>query len=376
MAAPKSIPALLESLTQSLTSAIEIGPKISALEVPENGVSLLDVKNELLLSYLQNLAFLILVKLRNSNTQDKQDSTETYNDVVKKLTELRLYLEKGVRPLEEKLRFSLENMLRAADDAERKKAGAEMESARSKSKKSRGDGESGSEQDSDEDAGSDEDDEDEDEDEKPRRPQLAGFKKLIDVDPPKTSDENPGVWRPSKTRRVIMPELDKRERRERVPTRSSAVEEYVANELISGPMAEPSVGTTILDRGRTVKTAEERKRDDERRDYEERNFTRLPVPGKKERTKQAKQAGKSGRMVFGGEEWRDLGEGVNRIERLTQKKGGSTGTRALLEKSRKRQHESTDGPRQSGARVEMGERFNKRLKVLEAGRRDRGKNRK
>ncbi|PKS09307.1 hypothetical protein jhhlp_003921 [Lomentospora prolificans] len=381
MAAPQSIPALLESLTQSLSSALEIGPKVSAIDAPENGVSLLEVKNELLLSYLQNLAFLILVKLRNAKAKDKEKSTELYNDVVKKLTELRLYLEKGVRPLEEKLRFSLENMLRAANDAERKKAGeAKTVSKSTRSKKSAAetgsDDGSASNSDAESDMSESSDEDDEDEDEKPRRPQLAGFTKLVEANPPGDSNDKPGIWRPSKTRRVLMPEPEKRERRERVPLKSATVEEYVANELVSGPIAEPSVGTTILDRGRKVKTAEERRRDDERREYEERNFTRLPVPNKKERAKQAKLAGKSGRMVFGGEEWRDLGEGVDRIDRLTRRKDGSSGTRALLERSRKRQHESSDGPRQSGAHVEMGERFNKRLKVLEAGRRDRGRQRK
>ena len=385
MAAPRTIPALLESLTQSLSSALEIGPKVSALDPPQNGVSLLDIKNELLLSYLQNLVFLIVVKLRNAKTssgQEEQESTQRYNDVVKKLTELRLYLEKGVRPLEEKLRFSLENMLRAADDAERKIAGGGKSQSKPKAIGSGSDSEDDSASDSDaqsDDASQisdDEDEEDEDEDEKPRRPQLSGFKKLVEVNPPTESSDKPGIWRPSKTRRVVMPEPEKRERRERQPNRSITMEEYVANELVSGPIAEPSVGTTILDRGRTVKTAAERRKDEERREYEERNFTRLPAPSKKERAKQAKLAGRGGRMVFGGEEWRDLGEGVDRIERLTQRKDKSTGTRALLERSRKRQHDSTDGPRQSGARVEMGERFNKRLKVLEAGRRDRGKNRK
>lgn len=165
-----------------------------------------------------------------------------------------------------------------------------------------------------------------------------------------------------------------KKKRERVAHKSATVEEYVANELSAGPLAEPSVGTTILDGGRRVTTEKERKKDTEKMEYEERNFLRLPKESKKERIKQNKASGKSARMEFGGEEWRDLGDGVDRINRLTRNKGAPTGTKALLEKSRKRMHDSTDGPKQSGASQEMGDRFQKRLKILESGRREaRGK---
>lgn len=356
MAAPRSLTGLLESLTQSLSSTLELGPKVSAIEPPQNGVSLLEVKNEVLLSYLQNLAFLILIKLRNAKAAPESESSDAFKDVVNKLAELRLYLEKGVRPLEEKLRFSLENMLRAADDAERKQAS-----------KGATDAESGSDSDSEEGSGSEEESEVEasDDEDKPRRPQLSGYSRLVETKPP-TSTDKPEVWKPSKTRRVVMPDSEPRQKRERAPHKSATVEEYVATELAAGPLAEPSVGTTILDRGRKVKTAAERARDDEKRDYEERNFLRLPKESKKER----KQQGKGGRMEFGGEEWRDLGDGVDRIDRLTKRKGQPTGTKALLERSRKRS--ATDGPRQSGG-AEVGERFAKRLKGMESSRQDRGR---
>ncbi|KAL2111390.1 hypothetical protein VUR80DRAFT_10173 [Thermomyces stellatus] len=355
MAAPKTLTSLLESLTQSLSSTLELGPKVSAIQPPENGVSLLEAKNDILLLYLQNLVFLILLKLRNAKATTEAQSNDVFNEVVSKLTELRLYLEKGVRPLEEKLRFSLENMLRAADDAERKQASKGLAKAESGS-------ESGSDEGSDSEEGSDAEASDEDPEDKPRRPQLSGYSKLVDVKPATsaTSTDKSEVWRPSKTRRVVMPESEPRQKRDRQPQKSATVEEYVATELAAGPLAEPSVGTTIMDRGRKVKTATERARDEEKREYEEANFLRLPRESKKERAKQKK----SGRMEFGGEEWRDLGEGVDRIDRLTKRKGAPTGTRALLERSRKRGLDTTDGPRQSGGQ-EIGERFAKRLKRIE-----------
>jgi U3 small nucleolar ribonucleoprotein protein LCP5 len=154
------------------------------------------------------------------------------------------------------------------------------------------------------------------------------------------------------------------------------MEEFVASELSSAPIAEPSIGTTIVQGGRRMKTTQERKDEAERTEYEEANFTRLPKESKKERAKKAKQLGKSGRMQFGGEEWHNLGEGIDRIDRLTKRKegGAGSGVRAMLEKSRKRGPETEDGPRGSGH--QMGERFHKKARLLEIGRGSRGKGRK
>ncbi|EOD46772.1 putative u3 small nucleolar ribonucleoprotein lcp5 protein [Neofusicoccum parvum UCRNP2] len=160
MAATKldtSLPTLLSNLTASLTSAAETLPAqnedaaaaTTSFLPPKDGISLLDVKNELLLSYLQNLTFLILLKLRNSNTKSRKDSEEAEDDggvedeVVKKLCELRLYLEKGARPLEGKLKYQIDKVVRAADDAARaetaqKSGGAGV--AKKSAKKSTADG--------------------------------------------------------------------------------------------------------------------------------------------------------------------------------------------------------------------------------------------
>jgi U3 small nucleolar ribonucleoprotein protein LCP5 len=155
------------------------------------------------------------------------------------------------------------------------------------------------------------------------------------------------------------------------------MEEFVANELSAAPLAEPSIGTTILDRGRKVKTSSDRQEEVERQEYEEMNFIRLPKESKKDRAKKAKASGRGGRMEFGGEEWRDLGDGVDRIQRLTKSNDRASGARALLEKSRKRAFDTSDGPKQSGhSRPEIGDRFSKRVKLLETGRRDRGKGRR
>ena len=372
MAAPATLPALLDSLTKSLSSALEVAPKLSSFELPKDGISLLDVKNELLLSYLQNLVFLILLKLReakNGDSNDKTDGQSIGDLVVAKLVELRLYLEKGARPLEDKLRFQIDKVLRAADDAEHNAKAAE-EAAKAE----RSDSESGSE----EEGSEDEDDEGDAMDGRKiadlqHRPNLSGFQRPAAAVNAEKEKDTSGVYRPPRIAPVVMPTTERREKTDRRPMKSATLDEFIADEMSTAPIAEPSIGTTIVNGGRKIKTASERRKEDERREYEERNFVRLPKESKKDRAKRAKQEGRSGRMNFGGEDWRDLSEGVDRISRLTQGRSSGGGTKALLEKSRKRGIDTLDGPRGSGANV--GERYQKRLKVLENGRGTRGKGR-
>lgn len=377
MAAPTTLLALLDSLTQSLASAQEIPPRVSAIERPKDGISLLDVKNELLLSYLQNLVFLILLKLRNAKSDSETNGNELDETVRAKLVELRLYLERGARPLEEKLKFSIERFLRTAQDAERE------EKQKAQIKEMRGDADSGSESGS----GSDDDEDSEASEEESRQAKLSAGKRSaapnlgamaddVTARPARDDDTTPsGIYRPPKRERQLMETTSgRRDRSDRRPNKSHTMDEFVADEFSSAPMAEPSIGTTIVKGGRSMKTAGQRKEEAERQAYEEMNFVRLPKDSKKERAKKNKQEGRNARMNFGGEEWHDLGEGVDRIDRLTKRKDGGRGSnvRALLDKSRKRGMDTTDGPRGSG---QIGERFQKRVKLLEAGRRDRGKNR-
>ncbi|KAF7548745.1 hypothetical protein G7Z17_g6847 [Cylindrodendrum hubeiense] len=376
MAAPTTLPALLTSLTQSLSSALEVTPKIASIEHQKDGISLLDVKNELLLSYLQNLVFLILLKLRNSKSDSDgsdEDDAQLDESVRSKLIEMRLYLERGARPLEEKLRFSIDRFLRTADDSERERKAKEMALI-----------EAGS--DSDAGSGADENDDsevDSDAGQVSHRPgkhsAAPNFGTLVDDIAGKGwkgTDDASGVYRPPKRDRQVMDAAQRNEKAGRRPNKSHTMDEFVESELATAPMAEPSIGTTIVQGGRKTKTSADRKEEAERRDYEEMNFVRLPVESKKDRAKKAKQTGRSSRMMFGGEEWHNLGEGVNRIDRLTKRKeGAGGGVRAMLEKSRKRGIDTADGPRGSGRAAEIGDRFQKRVKVLEGGRRDRGKGR-
>lgn len=372
MAAATTLPVLLDSLTQSISSTLEATAKIPSVDAPKDGISLLDVKNELLLSYLQNLVFLILVKLRKSKEGDSSESDDESSlddEVVKKLVELRLYLEKGVRPMEDKLRYQIEKVLRAADDAERNEKAAAAAA----------DNISESESGPDSDEASD-DDEAGDEKAGPAnvadlafRPSMGALIRSTTDSTGKSTKDTNGIYKPPKIAPTAMPTTETRERRQRGPIKSATMDEFIADEMSSAPQAQPSIGTNIVQFGRRLKTAGERKEEDERRNYEERNFVRLAKASKTDRAKQAAVDARRGRMNYGGEEFRDLSMGVDRINRMTKKTGGG-GTKALLEKSRKRGPETTDGPRGSG-NAAMGERYEKRLKVLDGGRRDRGKGR-
>lgn len=379
MAAPATLPALLEQLTQSLSLAQEAAPALSTIEHPKDGISLLDVKNEVLLSYLENLVFLILLKIRNHKSSSNTSKENNLDEQVRsKLVELRLYLEKGARPLEEKLRFSIERFLRTADDAQREE--------QAKEQRTKDNERTGSESDEDE-AGSGSDDEDEESEAEQQkfnsntRGKMAAapkFGNLVDdvtARPAQRDGVPSGAYKPPKRDRQVMDTGARKEKVDRRPNRSRTMEEFVNSELSAAPMAEPSIGTTIVQGGRKTKTTADREAEAARREYEETNYTRLPKESKKDKAKKASQDGSSRRMQFGGEEWHDLGEGVNRIDRLTKRKDGGRGgnVRAMLDKSRKRGRDTTDGPRGSGH--EMGDRFNKKVKMLEAGRKDRGKNR-
>lgn len=72
-----------------------------------NGISLLSAKNDTLLSYLQHMVLLMLARL---------DGQHLPASAVKELVKDRVILEK-MRPLEAKLRYQVEKLLRKAESA-------------------------------------------------------------------------------------------------------------------------------------------------------------------------------------------------------------------------------------------------------------------
>lgn len=358
MAATSSFQATLHSLSDSLSSAVSSLPahdpsatsEVSIL-APADGISLLDTKNEILLSYLQNLVFLVLLQVRElSATKQRDDDAVSQSNVVKKLTELRVYLERGVRPLEGKLKYQIDKILKAAEDMERSQGADKKKQTTQTTQSGNGSSGSGSED------GSDDEEEDEDVDELAYRPNLAGFSKAAEAETKEKLMAKPtdGIYRPPKIKPTALPPdlPDRRAGREAHKGRARIIDEFVNAEMSSAPMAEPSIGSTIRRGGRETQTQRDREIAAERRAYEETNFVRLPKETKKERAKRPKRQG-----GYGGEDWRGLAEGADRIERLTRRSRASGGAGAL-ERSRKRPAE--DGPRGGN----IGDSFEKRRKKV------------
>ena len=314
--------------------------------------------------------------------EDSSDdvSAEAGLDTVKRLVELRAFLERGVKPVEAKLRYQMEKVIGRSVDSETK---AQKQAVGGRNRKAR---------DSDDNSNfSDPDSDSEDE---------AGAIKIPTLDPdsldarkpkppthvPDTIEElsfrpNPralarpssthastatdaeltksdGIYRPPRISATSMPsaphEASKTEKRAR-PTRLHELDDYITSELSSAPMAVPSIGATntITAGGRNHVTAQERRKAQERTTYEESNFVRLPAPSKKDAAK-ARRMNKA--EEYGGEDWRgfavDLDRITGRAERVAK------GSR-VLENSRKRKGEGGDGAGGGGGRAKVVGKFSK-----------------
>ncbi|PWY75344.1 localizes primarily to the nucleolus [Aspergillus sclerotioniger CBS 115572] len=371
----QNISNLLETLTTCLTSTGSSLPKTKreepsdvSIEPPQDGISLLDTKSDLLLSYIQNLVFLVIFQLRGLKATDDEDADTNESlpeDIVKKLVDLRVYLDRGVRPLEGRLKYQVDKVIKAAEDADRAERGAPAPK-KSKTKKAARD-ESGSEGSSDSEGDSDEEDEDDDEediDEMAYRPNVSSFSKKVEPEArqDKASRQAPsdGIYRPPKIMPTSLPTTESRERRERAPRRSNVIDEFVSAEMSSAPMAEPSIGSTIVRGGRQTKSKKDREREAERTRYEETNFVRLAKESKKDRAKRLRAEGPGN--TFGGEDWQGLTEGADRITKLTRRARGSGNA---LDRSRKRKLD--DGQRGDSGGV--GQIFEKRRKKVDSWKR-------
>lgn len=354
MATPTALTEVLANFEAATTSAIEGLPDNQALRPPENGITLFDAKNEIFLSYLQALALRNLNVIRSiKEGSDTEAAQKLSNDITKKLVEQRVYLERGVRPLEQKLKYQVDRVVKAADDDDRAAAQRARQAATSnghvngKSKDSDDEDRSEDESDSDAELGADMTSY------QPRAATMASQKTQADVARRTRSSED-GVYRPPRISATAMPTTDRAEKKDRGPGRSATLDEYVSTELSAAPLAQPSIGSNLAAGGRQSKSARQLKEDSERKEYEETNLVRLPGMSKKERAK--KGLGRVRDGGFGGEEWRNLGQSLDRIGDLTRRKGKDS----ALDKSRKRRAVE-DGPRGDG----MGNKFEVKKRRLQ-----------
>lgn len=283
-----ALPELLSTLTESLSSALDSISTSTDLAFPQDGISLLAIKNELLLSYLQNLVFLIILKIRNLAPQPSASASKSRPPgpdelaalaapVVQNLVALRVYLERGVRPLESRLRYQLDKLLLAAAD----------ESARTVPGPSAADGASAPAANRTEiRASSPTGDADGDRNEnsplspkidplshRPNPSSLAGPRRRSS--PSGLSSSKQGLYRPPHITPASLPSLappsSKKTSRAAAARKSATLDEFVREEMTDAPTAEPSIGAGSGLRGR----AAERER--ERTGYEEGRLVRLPA---------------------------------------------------------------------------------------------------
>jgi len=372
------------SIKLSLDSASEVIPSSANTAISENGISLLDVKNEIFLSYLQTLALRNLTilqsvgKLLNSSHHNDingesidSEGNELGRELTQQLIRNRVYLEKGIRPLEERLKYTIDKTIRAADEDERKGQGVQNSKSNTRSSKRK------SKRNSDSESGSSSSSDDDDDrhaissslSHGPNPQAMSRFRQQTNDKSQSNNDTSSSstVYKPPRLNPTSMPSLptttpltqisSRNARTQAHNARSRTLDEYVSNELSSAPVAEPSVGSMIARGGRRQISERERAREAERREYEETHLIRLPKESKKEQ----KARGTNGldrRGGFGGEEWTGLGEGVERINALTR--GVKRKGEGVLEKSRKRVM-TQDGGRLEGNEGGGGGRSGKGL---------------
>jgi len=316
----------------------------------------------------------VLVRLRSGTLSNGVGA-----DAVKELVKIRVLLERGVKPLEGKLKYQIDKVIAAASSPT---LGDTAPAPATKETEARND--KGSDKDSsDEDGIEHDDDDDEDCSHRQKlrpdatvapapvstiarkelafRPNPAALLKpsAPALSSLSTANSSDGIYRPPRISATTMPEPNKPAGEDKPLRRKShMLDEFVADELSTAPIAEPSIGSTIIDSGRMVKTARDRREERERQEYEENNFIRLPKMGKKEARELKRRGGREANGM-GGEDWSSF---TGDIEKLTKVADGAGKSAKLLERSRKRRGDG-DGGEGGSSRV-VGESFERRKERL------------
>lgn len=258
------------------------------------GVSLLSLKNSSLLSYLNNLVLIILTHIQRLDEDAKGNTEDARLKSVENTIVQRVCLEKGIKPLEKKLNYQLDKMVRAYNRMETDESQVIKKVQEHNENKNEGD--------------EDDDSSDEEDDALSYRPDSAALAKMTQSNPSsKQAEANDDTesqekYRPPKFSAMAPPKAD--------PTAGSgksshtrklqSMEEYL-RENSDLPQLESSIGSTIVDNGRAgVKTSFDKNKEQQIQRYEEENFTRLPTTMTKKSYQQ-----KQSDMVnnFAGEDW-------------------------------------------------------------------------
>ncbi|RLV94873.1 U3 small nucleolar ribonucleoprotein LCP5 [Spathaspora sp. JA1] len=290
-------PELISSLVEkSPTSTVE-------------GVSLLQLKNQALLSYINNIALVVLGQVAKLEDEGSEKVGELWDESVKRSIVQRVTLEKGVKPLEKKIGYQLDKMVRAYTRMEE-----DEQKIENKLNNRDEDGSSSEEE--------EEEDSEEEDDKLAYRPDASSLAKLAPRgrESKTTSETSNEKYVAPKISAMAPPSAIPKEKPSKTKKLQS-MEEYLQDQS-DLPTAEASIGSTIVDHGRGgVKTSHDRKKESEIQTYEENNFIRLPSTQTK---KSFKQKQRDMANQFAGEDWsifnnndREVSSGTSRKRKPT-----------------------------------------------------------
>lgn len=322
--------AVLDQVLESILSTRKAlsGSESTLNASREHGISLLNLKNESLLSYLHSIALVVLAKIETGSEQE-------LDQAVKQAVSERVVLEKGIKGMESRIGYQVEKAIRAHAKAKAESSIRAQKLANAKKNGSGSDSESNNDEDKDE-----EEAEDEDEGEsadllrfKPNPRLLLGSKATAAV---KSASKAKSKDSSASSEKYLPPKISATQFNDRTTVRSSkprknaVMEDYLESTSIA-PVAEPSIGSTIMDGGRSVVTAKDRRRDKEIRDFEETNYTRLASNVLKSQNLVRKKRGRRDAPegdAFFGEDWGLSGN--SNVDKATskKKKSGSLWDRA------------------------------------------------
>lgn len=275
---------------------------------PLEPVSLLSLKNASLVGYITDLALLLSLRLKAMEGDDELASQR--EEITKSSVVQRVTLERGVKSLEKKLTYQLDKLTAAYQRKEK-----EQKDIENNVHKQSNEDQSEVEEDEVQEGEDDDDSDDEGLNFKPNLGALMGknsrkvLSKSANGKAPEKADEAEeeasedesakGKYRPPKIAAMALQSDPDKEVRSKKQRNLQSMDEYL-QDISEAPMAEKSIGATIVNQGRDMKTKRQLEKEAEVKRYEEENFTRLaPQKMKEDKRSRAKRM----RNEFFGEDW-------------------------------------------------------------------------
>lgn len=311
----------LENISESLTAVSTAlrNVKEGALKAHDghsenHRVSLLSLKNGTLLGYVSALLGVVGAKLDPSGRDPSATSARS------RAIEHRVVLERGIKPLERRLEYQLDKLVRAYQRAQ------DTASAAAARRDTR--------------LGARKGDDSEDEDELSYRPGAINSTPADAKDPEEQQQEDaPSGYRPPKVNSVLPPSERAFEDKFQVrdPSRRArmqAMDEYI-REAAEMPETGASIGADIVAHGRGgVKTLRDTDREREMTRYEEDNFTRVHMNKSKADKKRMRQRERNQQLnTIGGEDF-GIFHSKRRLEESTGR--GSKRSRTAWDRAKRR----------------------------------------